>query len=39
MRPDCAKPYHDKVTEGWMNHVYPADVGNMKRVDSQREWP
>jgi len=23
MRPDWIKPYDDKVTEGWINHVYP----------------
>ena len=31
--------YHDKVTEGWINHVYPVNKGQMKRVDNQREWP
>jgi len=33
MRHDRVKPYHDKVTEGWTNHVYPVNKGNMKR------WP
>jgi len=37
MLPDWVKPYHDKVTEGWINHMYPINKGNMKRVDNQRE--
>jgi len=36
---DWVKPYHDKVTEGWINHVYPVKKENMKMVDSQRERP
>jgi len=39
MRQDWVKPYHDKATEAWINHVYPVNKGNMKRVDNQREWP
>jgi len=27
MRPDWVKPYHDKLTEGWINHVYPVNKG------------
>ena len=34
-RTDWVKPYHDKVTESWINHVYPVNKGNMKRVDNQ----
>jgi len=32
MRPDWVKLYHDKVTKGWINYVYPVNKGNMTRV-------
>jgi len=38
MRPDWVTPCHDKLTEGWINHVFPVNKGNMERVDNQ-QWP
>jgi len=31
-------PYHTKETEGWINHMFPVNKGNMKNFDNQK-WP